>query len=98
MLTEETCLEILLSSQSVDCSSYKFYLCVCLSVCVCVCECPAFTTYSSLTMGRILIKHGENVGTLVRLVVSKFHKNQFSVDVIMMSFLTIVKARLTHKV
>ena len=38
-------------------------------------------------MDRILIKLGENVGTTVRLIVLKFHKNQFSVDVIMTSFL-----------
>ena len=35
-------------------------LAMCLSVC------PAFTAYISLTMGQILIKLGENVGTLVR--------------------------------
>ena len=58
---------------------------LCLSVCVCVC--PAFKAYISLTMGRILIKVGENVGTLARLIFWKFHKNQFSVDVIMTSFL-----------
>ena len=44
---------------------------VCLPVClfVCVSVCPAFTAYISLTMGRILIKLGENVETLVRLIV-----------------------------
>ena len=48
---------------------------VILSVCVyvCVSVCPAFTAYISLTMGRILIKFDENVGTLVRLIVLKFH-------------------------
>ena len=35
------------------------FISVCLSVC------PAFTAYISLTMGRILIKLGENVGILV---------------------------------
>ena len=45
-------------------------LCVC--VCVCLCACPAFTAYISLTMGRILIKHGENVGTSAQLIVLKF--------------------------
>ena len=38
-------------------------------------------------MGRILIKLGKNVGTLIRLIVLKCHKNRFSVDVIMTSFL-----------
>ena len=38
-------------------------------------------------MDRILIKLCENVGTLVPLIVLKFHKNSFSVDVIMTSFL-----------
>ena len=54
---------------------------------ICVSVCLAFTAYILLTMGRILIKLCENVGTLVRLIVSKFHKNWFSVDVIMASFL-----------
>ena len=50
---------------------------ICLFVCVCVCVClsvrdPAFTAYISLTMSRIWIKLGENVGTLVRLIVLKF--------------------------
>ena len=35
----------------------------------------------------ILFKLGENVGTSVRLIVWKFHKNRFSFDVIMTSFL-----------
>ena len=39
---------------------------------VCVFVCPAFTAYVSLTMGRILIKLGENVGTAVQLIVLKF--------------------------
>ena len=34
--------------------------------------CPAFTAYISVTMGWILIKLGENVGTLVQLIVLKF--------------------------
>ena len=38
-------------------------------------------------MGRILIKLGENVGTLVRLIVLKFHKIRICFDVIMTSFL-----------
>ena len=62
---------------------------MCLSVCMSVC--PAFTVYISLTMGRILINLGENVRTLVWLIVLKFHKNQFSVDVIMTSFLFFFK-------
>ena len=48
-----------------DCGSYKLYLSVCVS---------ASTAYILLTMGRILIKLGENVGTLVRLIALKFHK------------------------
>ena len=49
---------------------------ICVSVCVsaCVFVCPAFTAYISLTMGRTLIKIGENVGTFVQLIVLKFHK------------------------
>ena len=57
-------------------------MCLCVSVCVCLCACPAFTAYISLSMDRILIKLGENVWTLVRLIVLKFHKNRFNVDVI----------------
>ena len=48
---------------------------MCVHVSVCVCVCPAFTAYISLSMGQILIKIGENVGTSVRLIVLKFHKN-----------------------
>ena len=55
-------------------------------MCVCLSVCPAFTAYISLTFGWILIKFGENVGTLVRMIVLKFHKNRFSFDVIMTSF------------
>ena len=51
-------------------------------VCVCLSVCPAFTAYISLTVGWILIKLSENVGTLVRLIVLKFHKNRVTVDVI----------------
>ena len=61
-------------------------LSVCMFICVCLSVCPAFTAYITLTMCRILIKLGENVGTLVRLIVLKFHKNQFGFDVIMTSF------------
>ena len=39
-----------LSSQSVDCGSYK--LCLCLSMCASVC--PTVTAYISFTMGLIL--------------------------------------------
>ena len=53
----------ILSSQSLD--SYKLYLCVCV--------CYAFMAYISFTMGQILIKLSENVGTLVQLIVLKFH-------------------------
>ena len=62
-------------------------VCVCVRVCVCMCVSPALTAYISLTMGWILIKLGENVGTSVRLIVLKFHRNQFSFDVIITSFL-----------
>ena len=65
---------------TVDCGSYKLYLCVCLSVCL-----PRF--YISLTVGQILIKLVENVITSVRMIVLKFHKNWISFDVIMTSFL-----------
>ena len=60
-------------------------LCVCVSVCVSICL--TFTAYISLTIGQILIKLGEYDGTLVRLIVLKFHRNWFSVDIIMTSFL-----------
>ena len=49
------------------------YVCVCM--CVCVCGWVRLSVYSPLkayillTMGRILIKLGENVGTLVLLIV-----------------------------
>ena len=60
-----------LSSQS-----GRLWLLPTLSVCVsvCLCFCPAFTAYISVTMGWILIKLGENVGTYiqVRLIVLKF--------------------------
>ena len=52
-------------SHSVD--IYKLYLCVC----VCLSVCPA-TAYIPITMGQILIKHGENDGSLVRLIVLRF--------------------------
>ena len=42
-------------------------------MCVCLSVCPAFMAYISLTICRILIKLGENVGTSVRLIVLKFH-------------------------
>ena len=75
------------SSQSVDCGSYKLYLCVCVFVCLSVC--PAFTAFNLLTICWSLIKLGENVGTLFRLIVLKFHKSRFSVYVIMTSFLSL---------
>ena len=79
-------IKFLLSSQSVDCRLLQTLSeCVCLSVCVSVG--PAFTAYISLTMGWISIKLGENVGTLVRLIVLEFHKNPISFEVIMTSFL-----------
>ena len=49
------------------------FICVCVCLCVCVSVCPTFTAYILLTVGRSLIKIGENVGTLVRLIVLKFH-------------------------
>ena len=66
----------------VDCGSSQLYLSVCLSVCVSVC--PAFTAYIPLTIGRILIKLSENVGTSVRLIVFKFEHSA-------------VKEKTTHK-
>ena len=54
------------------------FISVCVYVCVCLCVCPAFTAYILVTMGRILIKLAENVGTSVRLIVLKFHKNRHS--------------------
>ena len=59
------------------CVSVCVYIYMCVCVCVCVSVCHTFTAYISLTMGRILIKIGENVGTLLRLIVLKFHKNRF---------------------
>ena len=53
----------------------KLYLCVC--VCLCVSVCPAFTAYMSLTMGRSLIKLGDNVGTSVRLIVLLFFRKLY---------------------
>ena len=35
--------------------------------------CPTIKAYISVTMSWILMKLGESVGTLVRLIVSKFH-------------------------
>ena len=65
----------MLCSESLSSQSGRLWLLPTLSVCVCVCLslCPAFTAYISLTVGRIFIKLGENVGTLVRLIVLKFH-------------------------
>ena len=40
---------------------------------VCVSVFLAFTAYISLTMGRILIKLSKTVGTVVILIVLKFH-------------------------
>ena len=56
-----------------DCDSSDSDL-VCVCVCVCLSVCPAFTANISLTMGQILIKHCENVGTTVQLIVLKFKK------------------------
>ena len=56
----------------VDCDSSKFHLYVCLSVCLCVCL--AITAYMSVDINRMLMQLGENVGTEVWLIVSKFHK------------------------
>ena len=59
----------------VDCGSYQLYLSVSVCVCVCLSVCPAFTAYISVAMGWILIKLGENVGTLVQLIVVKFENS-----------------------
>ena len=69
--------------QHVSCEHYLmiyFYLCVCL----CVCLSRFYGLYLG-NYGWIWIKR--NVGTLVGLIVFKFHKIRFSVDVIMTSFL-----------
>ena len=70
--------------------AFTNFICVCVCVCVCVCLSVCLSRFYGLylaIMGRILIKLGENVGTLVQLIVLKFHKNRFSFDVIMTSFL-----------
>ena len=53
-----------LSSQSF-CDSRNDYLSVCLSIylSVCLSVCPAIKAYISVTISRILMKLGENVGT-----------------------------------
>ena len=56
-----------------------------MGVCVCLSVCPTFKAYISLTMDRILIKLGENVGTLVLLIVLKFN---FTIDCIKIQFAT----------
>ena len=56
-------------------------------VCVCVCVSVCLSRFYGLYLTWILIRFGENVGTLVRLNVLKFHKNRFSVEVIMTSLL-----------
>ena len=49
----------------------------CLSLCpsVPLSVCPAIKAYISVTMSWILMKLGENVGTLVRLIVLKFERS-----------------------
>ena len=79
-----------LSLQSVDCrllQTLSVYVCVCVCVCVSVCVSVPLLRLISRYYGSVLIKLGENVGTLVQLIVLKFHKNRFSFDVIMTSFL-----------
>ena len=62
-----------LSSQSDTlCLLPTLSVCVCVYLSVYLCVCPAFTAYILLTMCRILIKRGENIGTLVQLIVLKF--------------------------
>ena len=56
-------------------------------MCVCVCVSVCLSRFYGLYLTWILIRFGENVGTLVRLNVLKFHKNRFSVEVIMTSLL-----------
>ena len=55
------------SLQSVDCRLLQT-----LSVCVSVCVCLSVPLSVSLTMGRIFIKFGKNVGTSVRLIYQNF--------------------------
>ena len=47
---------------------------------------PAFTVYTSVTKGRILMKLGGNVRTWVQMIVLKFHKHRLSDDVIHVFF------------
>ena len=54
--------------------------CLCLCVCVYQSVCLAFMVYILLSMGRILIKLGENVATLVRLIVLKFEHSAAKED------------------
>ena len=79
------------SSQSVDCGSYKLYLCVCLSLCVCMCLCVCLSRFYGLYLGYYGSDFNQTwymVKTLEdRCIVLKFHRNRFSVDVIMTSFL-----------
>ena len=65
----------------------KLFLCVSLSVSL-----SRFYSLYLIYYVSDLIKFDENVGTSVRLILSKFHKTRFSVDIIMSSFLFI----LTH--
>ena len=60
---------IYLSSQSENFGSYKLYLCVYVCVCVPV---PLLRLIYLAYCGSDLIKLGENVGTLVWLILSKF--------------------------
>ena len=69
-----------------DCGSYKLYLYV--SVCLSRYY-GLYLAYYGLDFDQTW--YGENVGTLVRLIVSKCHKNRFSVDVFMTSFLFLEK-------
>ena len=70
--------DLLFSRHSLWTVAPKNFICVC--VCVSV---PLLWLTSRLLLGRISIKLGENIRTLVQLIILKFHKNQFSVDVIM---------------
>ena len=57
-----------------------------LSVSSALLVCPAVKACILVTIGWILMKLGESVGTSVRLIVSKFHKNRVIDDIIIMSY------------
>ena len=80
-----------LSSQSVDCWLLQTLI-VCVSVCLCVGRfvCPALQLLSRLlwiSFWLNLVKMLELWSEWMNFILLKFHKNRFSVDAIMTSFL-----------